>query len=137
MTVEDYLEGEWRLAEIARESSERIVVQDLRGVAGHIAFRDAVASYSECPQYDFAYRVDEEGKLLKLREESFPNAATDCLALPGTSLPLETAPVPWDAMRVLHGDPQLAIVNLGVMLLESGGQILVLERLTPLPDQTL
>ena len=137
ISVDEYLDGEWRLVEIARESSARIVVLDLRGITGRVRFGDAVAGYSECPAYDFAYLVDADGRLVKLRDETLPNASTQCPGLPGTSLPLETAPVPWDAMRVLHGDPELAILDLEVMLLSSGGQILVLERTTPPPSQPL
>ncbi len=128
LSVEDYLDGEWRLVEIARENAERIVVNDLRQASGYIVFANAVAGHSQCSQYDFAYRVDEKGRLLKLRREAIANASTDCPALPGISYPLEAAPVAWDAMRVLHGDPELSIMGVNLLLLSRGSDILVLER---------
>ena len=116
------------MVEIAKDGSERIVVRSLGGIPGYITFGNAVASFSECPQYDFAFRVDEEGRLLKLRDENLPNASTGCPALPGISYPLDTAPVEWDALRALHGNPELSILGLNTLLLSSEPFILVLER---------
>ncbi|MDG6079656.1 hypothetical protein E3U23_10670 [Erythrobacter litoralis] len=136
LSVEDYLDGNWRMVEIAKDGVQRIVVRSLNGVPGDVTFGNAVASFSECPLYDFAFRVDEEGRLRKLRDDTLPNASTGCPALPGISYPLETAPVEWDALRVLHGDPELSIIGLNTLLLTNGPFILVLERTSepPLAD---
>ncbi len=133
LSVEDYLDGEWRLVEIARENAERIVVNDLRQAQGRIVFANAVAGHAQCPQHDFAYRVDEEGRLRKLRREILSNAS-DCPALPGISYPLDAAPVAWDAMRVLHGDPELSIMGMDLLLLSRGTDILVLRRQPDAPS---
>jgi len=135
LSVEDYLDGEWQMVEIAKDGSERIVVRSLAGIPGYVTFGNAVASFSECPQYDFAFRVDEEGRLLKLRDENLPNASSGCPALPGISYPLETTPVEWDALRVLHGDPELSIIGLNTLLLSREPFILVLERTSEPPSQ--
>lgn len=137
LSVDDYLEGEWRLAEIAKDGSQSIVVRGLHQVPGRIVFTNAVASYSACTQYDFAFLVDAEGRLRKLRREPFPNSSSGCPEMPGISYPLDTAPVEWDAMRVLHGDPALSILGLNILLLTDGPFVLVLQRLTPPPEQPL
>lgn len=134
ISVDDYLDGRWRLVDVARDNGARLIVLSLTDVPGHIAFGDGIVGYTECPQYDFAYRVDADSRLLKLRDEALADTRVNCPGLSRTTSTRGDAPVAWDAMLVLHGNPALAMLDMKAVILAKGPYLLVLERMTPPPS---
>lgn len=122
------LMGEWKLAEITRYHPQGGYSGiGLSDVPGHIAFDGISAKYSACPQYALNYRFSAEGQIEKIGGAALPAERVGCNALKG-EWPGRDMPVPWDVLRVLHGDPLVERIDADTLLVSSDGYGVLLVR---------
>lgn len=126
------LMGEWRLQEIARyHEAGGMSGIGLSELPGNVAIDGITVSYTPCPQYDLRYRYTEEGRLEKLDGTPLPAERLGCEAL-REEWRGRDMPVPWDALRVLHDDPLVELVDEDTILVSTERFGVLLTRISRL-----
>lgn len=120
--------GEWRLAEITRyHAGGGYSGIGLTEITGELSFDGISASFAACPQYAIRYRYTPEGRIEKLAGPRLPPNQMGCAALKG-EWGRRDMPVPWDVLRVLHGNPLAERVDENTILLSTEEHGLLLTR---------
>lgn len=129
--TEEGLDAVWRFHAIAQtESRTRAQRLDLSDIPGNIIFRSGVMRYDLCPTFDMAFRIDERGQLARIGGKPAPDTPHTCPALAQSD---PAMPNPWDAMRVLHDNPELELSGPDALLLTTDNLALTLVK-SPCPS---
>lgn len=120
--------GEWRLAEVTRYHPEGgYSGVGLSEIGGHISFDGITVAYSVCPQFALRYRYTGEGQIEKIGGAAIPAQRVGCDALKGEDFGRDM-PVPWDVLRVLHGNPLVERVDADTLLVSNDEYGVLLNR---------
>lgn len=120
--------GEWRLVEISRHSEGGGMSGiGLSDVPGRIVIDGMSLGYSRCAAYTVAYRYTSEGFLEKTGGPALPTTEGGCKPLEG-GWKGGSLPVPWDVLRVLHGNPAVEKIGDDTLLLAADRYSLVITR---------
>lgn len=115
----EQLLGEWRLLEITRyHEGGGYSGIGLSELPGRVEFDGIEARYTPCPQYRLSYRYAPEGRIEKIGGAPVPTARQGCEALKAELFGRDM-PQPWDALRVLHADPLVELVDAETILVST------------------
>lgn len=123
--------GAWRLVQITRyHEGGGMIGIGLSDVPGRIEFDGMTARYTPCPQYCLRYRYAPEGRIEKLEGANIPDQRRGCEALK-EGFAGRDIPQPWDALRVLHADPLVELVDEETILLSTERYGVLLTKRPP------
>lgn len=113
------MQGSWRMLELTRYlPGGGHSGGGLSDVPGRIVIADGRMSYNRCPQYGVAFRIGEDGRLIKTGGGDLPAAPRECgilSAQPGAPL----MPIMWDVLRLLHANPAVERADKNTLLLST------------------
>lgn len=121
--AEAFLDGGWQLASIHGQSVRSNISPTPRAL---VEFSDGVARYRPCPDYDFAFRIAEGGRIVLIEVGSAASAASPCLGHIETLADVEHA-----ALRLLRSAPELEIGDGDTLIVTGETARMVLTREAP------
>lgn len=121
--AEAFLDGGWQVASFDGQALNSNMSSTRRA---HVEFSDGVVRHRPCPEYDFAFRIAEGGRIVPIEDGSAASAASLCHGH------IETAPdVEHAALRLLRSAPQLEIGDEDTLIVTGETTRMVLTRVAP------